>query len=724
MLRHMSLSPGFGSATLDNCEREQIHLAGSIQPHGALLVLSEPDLRVLQASANIAAFLPCSGASCVGLTLEALAPSLVPTITRQLDEKLEDIVLAVRCHGDDGTKLDALLHRPKPGLLIVELERAGPPITLAGPVEAALKALVAADSLAALCDEAAWVFRQLTGYDRVMVYRFDEEGHGAVVAEQRRADLEALLGNRYPATDIPHIARKLYERNRVRVLVDVDYTPVPVVPRLTRLQDGTESELDMSLCVLRSTSPIHLQYLKNMGVSATLVVSLMVDGRLWGLISCHHYTKRLLHFEERAVCELLAETVSTRITALEGFVQSQVELSVRRIEQRIIESITRDGDWRTCLFDGSTSLLTPLGASGAALLFEGQCLTLGDVPGTQRLREIAAWLDEHPHRAQVYSTTALGTDAPRFLPIADVASGLLATTVSNSPGEYLLWFRHEQVQDITWGGNPAEAVVVGATPGDLSPRRSFAQWHQRVEGTSQAWTQSELTAARLIGETVMDVVLQFRAVRLLIAQDQLGEVSRQVVDSEQPVLIADESGLLLMINHAFDQLLPLQRPQLAHLDDLAELFHEPHDVRRRLADLRAAHRTWRGEVLLRTGNGPDRSMLVRADPVFSAPGRALGYVLLFTDLTERKQADHARRLFQERLAGGQGAVTARLDARAGMAAQGLLASVLENAQLAALEITDGVDTGSMARRLESVRASVQRATEMLERLIRHAGQLD
>lgn len=724
MLRHLSLSPGFGSATLDTCEQEQIHLAGSIQPHGALLVLCEPELLVLQASANLQCYLPLSGSSPIGQSLAALSPSLAQAVQPQLGEALDKLVLAVRCEAADGTSLDAILHRPSPGLLIVELERAGPPIGLAGPIEAALKTIVAADSLASLCDEAAWIFRELTGYDRVMVYRFDEERHGAVISEQRRADLEALLGNHYPATDIPHIARKLYEKNRVRVLVDVGYTPVPLQPRLTPVAGGGDRELDMSLCVLRSTSPIHLQYLKNMGVSATLVVSLMVDGKLWGLISCHHYTARALHFEARAVCELLAETVSTRIAALEGFVQSQVELSVRRIEQRIIESITRDGDWRSCLFDGSTSLLSPLGASGAALLFEGQCLTVGDVPGTQKLREIAGWLDAHPHRAQVYSTTALGTDAPRFLPIADVASGLLATIVSNTPGEYLLWFRHEQVQSITWGGNPADAVVVGATPSDLSPRRSFAQWHQRVEGTAQAWTASELTAARLIGETVMDVVLQFRSVRLLIAQDQLGEVSRQVVDSDQPVLIADESGLLLMINHAFDQLLPLQRPQLAHLDDLAELFHESADVSRRLADLRRAHRTWRGEVLLRAGQGPERSLLVRADPVFSAPGRALGFVLMFTDLTSRKQADQARRLFQERIASGQGAVTARLDLRAGMAAQSLLASVLENAQLAALEITDGVDTDGMARRLESVRASTQRATDMLDRIIRHARQLD
>jgi PAS domain-containing protein len=427
------------------------------------------------------------------------------------------------------------------------------------------------------------------------------------------------------------------------------------------------------------------------------------------------------------VCDFLAEAVATRIAALESFVQSQVELSVRRIEQRIIDSISREGDWRTSLFDGSNSLLTPLGASGAALLFEGQCLTVGEVPSTQTLREIGQFLDEQAESglslSPAIATSALGIDAPRFSAIADIASGLLAVTVSSSPGEYMLWFRPEQVRTVVWGGNPADAVVVGANPSDLSPRRSFAQWHQRVEGTSAAWSPSELMAARLIGESVTDVVLQFRSVRTLIAQDQLGQVTRQVAEADQPVLIADEAGRFIVVNQAFAELLADDHAALTGFGDLPALFHEPREVRQRLNDLRSAHRTWRGEVLLRRGTKPDCAMLVRADPVFSAPDRVLGFVLLFTDLTQRKQAEQARALFQQTIASGQQAATRSLHSRAGNTAQSLLASVLENAQLAALEITDGVDASGMAKRLESVRASVQRASEMLERLLRYSDRL-
>ncbi len=725
ILSSLALSPAFGKATLENCEREQIHLAGSIQPHGALMVLHEPELTVLQASENLGVFLALQAPNWLGGSLFALAPDIADAVASLLDERLDSMPLALRVERDGAGPLDVMVHRPATGGLVVEIERAGAPISLAGSVEAGLRSIVASATLQGLCDEAAWVFRELTGYDRVMVYRFDGDGNGEVVAEQRRPDLESLLGNHYPASDIPQIARKLYIRNRVRVLADVNFKPVPIVPRHA---PDSGAEVDLSLSVLRSPSPIHVQYLANMGVSATLVVSLMVDGKLWGLIACHHYAARVVHFEGRAVSELLAEAVATRIAALESFVQSQVELAVRRLEQRIIDAISREGDWRVALFDGSRSLLTPLGATGAALLFEDECLTAGDVPSTQKLREIGQWLDEQAllgvPRSPVFATTSLATDAPRFESIIDVGSGMVAASLSASRGEYLLWFRPEQIRTVTWGGDPNQPMVVGDTTADLSPRHSFAQWHQRVEGTSTSWSAAELTAARLIGETITDVVLQFRAVRMLIAEEQLRHVTREVSESDQPVLIADEHGRLLLVNPAFQRLLPQGTEMPTHFDHLGELFHESRDVRRRLTDLRTLQRTWRGEVLLKLGEEDEQNLLVRADPVLSAPDRVLGYVVLFTDLTDRKEAERARRAFQQGIAEGQRVAASRLETQAGIAARNLLSSMLENAQLAAMEITDGVDAMGMAHRLESVRASVQRAAEMLERMIRHAGRAD
>jgi PAS domain S-box-containing protein len=713
-----SAIPAFGEADLSNCEREQIHLPASIQPHGALLVVREADFTIVQASANAARFLGLDD-DLLGQRLDRLAGNLASRIRPHLDDPLHTTPAAVRCRiGNPGRDFDGLLHRPPDGGLIVELEPPGPPLDWVPDVESALQRVGKLPSPRALSDEVARLFRDLTGYDRVMVYKFDDDGHGEVIAEQRRGDLEPLLGNRYPASDIPRIARRLYERNRVRVLVDIEYTAVPLVPRLS---PGTGRELDMSLCSLRSVSPIHLQYLRNMGVRATLVASLMVGGRLWGLIACHHYAPRRLPFEVRAVCELLAEVVSTRIAALEGFSEGQAEMSVRRLEQRMIEAISRDGDWRVALFDGTQALLQPMGASGAVLLCDGQVLTAGEVPGTQQLRDIGAWLDTR-QRAPVIATASFTVDAPQFAGLAAVAGGLVAAPVSRSPGEYLVWFRPERVRTVTWAGNPFKPVEIGADPSHLSPRRSFTQWHQLVEGTCEPWTKSDLTAARLIGETVSDVVLQFRSVRMLIAQDQLELVGRQVKLSEQPVVIADPDGRILLTNEAFQRLLPRGHAAPAELDGLLELVGDPEEVRRRLWDLLRHRRTWRGEVRMASGGGEPVPMLVRADPVFSSPDRVLGFVVLFTDLTERKAADAARRRFQDGIVEGHRMTSGRLDAKAGMVFGSLLSAVLENAQLAALEITDGVDVSRMPDMLDSVQDSVRRATEVMEHLIRHASR--
>jgi two-component system, chemotaxis family, sensor kinase Cph1 len=709
-----SQTPAFGRADLSNCEREQIQLAGSIQPHGALLVLREPDHVVVQASKNACELLGLKVV--VGRALKELDGNLLKSIAPHLRQPLRTIPVAVRCKvGYPAASFDGLLHRPPEGGLIIELEPAAPPVDLAGKLDNALQSILAASSLQNLCEEAAAFFKDITGYDRVMVYRFDDQGHGEVFSERRRPDLEPYLGNRYPASDIPQIARRLYERNRVRVLVDVDYAPVPIAPRLSPL---TGKDLDMSLCCLRSMSPIHVQYLKNMGVGATLVASLVVGGKLWGLVACHHYVPRRVQFEIRTACELLGEMIATRIAALESFAQAQAELSVRRLEQRMIEAIAREGDWRLGLFDGSQALLQPVGATGCALLFEGQVLTVGEVPGTHQLREIAEWLDKKP-RSTTIATASLGLDEPAFASLMAVAGGLLATPVSKSEGEYLLWFRPEQIRTVTWGGDPHKPMVIGEDPADLSPRRSFAKWHQVVEGTCEPWSATDITTARLVGDTVADVVVQFRSVRLLIAQDQLEQVSRQFRQSENAVIVSDPRGRILLTNEAFDRLLPAGHAHLQWLEDLAPFFAGAAVFRHNLQEILSAQRGWRGELSLIAGSAQSMSVLVRADPVFATPDRILGFVFLFSDLTDRKAAESARRRLQEGIVERNEIAGYRRDSSTDPAHRNLFSSVMENAQLAAMEITESADTAHMPELLESVRASVTRSAELLDHLIGH-----
>ena len=717
MASHSVATPAFGKADLSNCEREEIHLAGSIQPHGALLVISEPDHVVIQASANAASFLGLK--QVLGKPLADLDGDLLIRILPLLDPTSQGLPIAVRCRiGSPSREFDGLLHRPPEGGLVIELEHAGPPIDPIQQIESALQKIRTASSVRSLCDETAILFQDRTGYDRVMVYRFDDDGHGEVFSERRKTDLEAFLGNRYPASDIPQMARRLYVRTRVRVLVDVNYQPVPLEPRLSPL---TGCDLDMSLCFLRSMSPIHLQYLKNMGVGATLVVSLVVGGKLWGLVACHHYRPHFIHFELRAVCELLAEAIATRIAALESFAQSQAELFCQRLEQRMIEAVSREGDWRAAIFDTSQSILQPLAASGCALIYEGQVTATGEVPGTQEIREIATWLDHKTPRSS-FSTASLGLDEPRFAGVTQVASGIVVVAVSNNPGEYLIWFRPERVRTVTWGGDPLKPFVIGDNPLDLSPRRSFAQWHQVVEGTCEPWSPADLAAARQIGESVSDIVLQFRAVRTLIAQDQLEQFSRHVRVSDQPVIIADIDGKILLMNEAFQSFLSTDCKKLAYLSDLSGVFQQPEQFAANITELLGNRRAWRGEVMLLSEGNREKPLLLRADPVQPSRDRVLGFVLIFTDLTDRKAADEARGRFQEGIIESHRVTGVRLDSKADLVYQNLLSSVVENAQLAALEITYGVETGRIAEMLESVRNSTLRTAEVLEHLIWHSSR--
>jgi two-component system, chemotaxis family, sensor kinase Cph1 len=350
------------------------------------------------------------------------------------------------------------------------------------------------------------------------------------------------------------------------------------------------------------------------------------------------------------------------------------------------------------------------------------------VPGTQRIREIGAWLDrKRKEKAssalENFITASLTIDEPSFIDIRSVASGLIGAPLSSCPGEYLIWFRPERVTTVTWGGDPLKAVVIGDDPSDLSPRRSFAQWHQQVEGKSEPWTPAEISSARMVGETVADVALQFRAVRMVIVQNQLETISRQVIRSEQPVIIADVEGRILLLNEAFEQQLRASHPHLPHLRDLGSYFSSPAEFRRNLDDLLVNRRSWRGELQIVSKGSQPRSLMVRADPVVGPNNRVLGFVLIFSDLSDRKAAEMARTQFQEDIARGQ-RPSLRLDSSASMLYQELAASAVENAQLAALEVTHGAEITRMPEMLDSIRSSTSRTLDILEHLVWHTSHSD
>ena len=731
--------PPFGAADLTNCERELIHLAGSVQPHGALLVLREPDLVIVQASLNTGAVLGIEHARLLNQPLATLGGDAAAALARTARAAALTMPIPFRCRidgasdgasdrpDDDGRLFHAMVHRQSRSGLVVELEPAATTSASADVgaevgaevVPAALAATIQRISGAAtpamLGDAVVRSVRELTGYDRVMLYRFDADGHGAVIAEARDERLDSLLGQHYPASDIPQRARELYLRTRVRALVDVDYTPVPLVPRRAGIAG---EELDMSLCFLRSMSPLHLQYLRNMGVTATLVTSIVCEGKLWGLIACHHYATKVVPSAIRTACELLSEVVATRIAALESRAHVEAELFVRDLEQRMVLAATETGDWRRALFDDPEArLLRPLDASGAALLYEGQLLTAGEVPSAPALRGLIAWLRTHVG-AGVFESASLPKLDPAFTSLAATATGVLAVELGREDGEYLLWFRPEQVRTVTWGGDPEKAVLVGDDPRELSPRRSFAAWRQVVRDTARAWSRTERAIAEAIRESLVDMILQMRALRALIAEQQAMSALATVQHGAEPMILAGGDGHILLANDAFHRMLARPAPPLTRLDDLLRLAIDDTPLRDALHRLRMDRQPWRGEVRLTRGTGQELPVAVRADPVPGLHGGMLGYVLLFTDLRAQRETGAVRSRLERALTvshlhgqvgGARAGVTQQFDR--------LLGAILANSTAALGQLTDGSGTASTSALLRELEVTTRRAAELTAQLL-------
>ncbi|MBK7460125.1 MAG: GAF domain-containing protein [Betaproteobacteria bacterium] len=724
----MSSSPAFGQADLTNCERELIHLAGSIQPHGLLLVVREPGWRIVQASANAGVLLRRPLDSLLLASLAELGGDLETTLRRLAAAGDLREPQPLRCTlpaADGSARFEGAAHRVGADALVVELEplAAGtngadsvPPgnAVLLERVAQAVQRFSEASSVGTLADGVVRCVRDFTGYDRVMVYQFDPDGHGKIIAEARDPRLDSLLGHHYPATDIPQRARELYLRNRVRVLVDVNYEPAPLVPRLLPGGDAQGgAELDMSLSFLRSMSPLHLQYLRNMGVTGTLVVSLVREGRLWGLIACHHYAPRHVSFAVRTATELLAEVIATRIAAIENYARAQVAIQVRRLEQRLIEATSTEGDWRLALVRNPRLLQQPLQATGAALFHEGEVLTCGEVPSTPELRALMQWIDVQAGDSAPFACSAVGRDHPALASVTPTASGVLAVRLSAVRPDYLVWFRKEQLQSVTWAGDPTKPMIDN-DPLKLSPRRSFAAWSEIVRGTAAPWTAADLALASAFGDALIDIIVQVNAVRLLIAEHQLSQVRATVADSKEAVVVASAAGDAFYANAAFHRLAEREPDECRTLEALLALFAQPALVRQMMGQVRAEQRAWRGEMALLRPRGEPLPVSVRGEPVPARDGALLGFIFIFNDLSEHKRAEAARLRLESSLSRtGRGQGTPN--------GSDVLGAIIANASLAAMDIADGGAGPVVAPLLQEVEAAATRAALLYAR-IRGLGQ--
>lgn len=535
----MSHTPPASPVTLTNCDTEPIHIPGLIQPHGVLLALSPHDLTIQQISANCQELLGISAQEALGKSLGNLLEAPSAKVTLEELQKLRSsskpsYLPSVESKGNDQV-FDAIAHRSISGPIILELEPANSNAARAGIelyrlVDNSNAALQHCKTLHEMYDACARQVRTISGFDRVMIYRFNPEWHGEVIAEARREDLEPFLGLHYPASDIPVQARILYSKNRLRFIPHCSYKPSPVVPTLL---PGTQMPLDLSFSVLRSVSPIHLEYLANMGVGASMSISLMKSDRLWGLIACHNYSPRLVPYNIRTACELLGRTMSLELTTKEDQELAAYSEQMKSTRERLFDRLSSETNIHTALLSGAPNLMNFIDATGAAILVDDEIHRIGQTPGPDEMNQIAEFVQQHAEDG-IYATDAAGEKLHHGT-LDIVAAGVLGITLTSVRRLQILWFRPEQVRTVDWAGDPSKNVAKGSQGVRLSPRGSFALWKETVRGHSLPWAPSELAAAKDFRRDISTLLLG-RAEKLateLRSMQIAGERVNLMLDSER-----------------------------------------------------------------------------------------------------------------------------------------------------------------------------------------------
>jgi light-regulated signal transduction histidine kinase (bacteriophytochrome) len=512
---------------LAQCDQEPITTPERIQPFGFLLATSA-DWTIVRVSANLRDFIDVDARRVLGRKLDAV---LHPEALHQIRNRMLSLYLTrgtERLFGlplhDESTLFDVAVHQVD-GLYVFEAE----PVSSVDQMDAAtivrtgFARLTAQASLDAFHRDAARQIRAMTGFDRVMVYRFTETGAGEVIAESVARGMQSYLGLHYPASDIPRQARALYLRNPFRIIADVAASTVPLLAG----ESHAAVPLDMSFSVTRAVSPVHIDYLKNMGVAASLSISIVIDGALWGLVACHHRVARLPGFVVRTAAELLGQMYSL---ALESRLRRAADDEQRRLHEateRMVSSIVGDdalvarAEW---LQDAVHEIIA---CDGTAVSMRGVVTANGVTPAESDIEAIVKRLVELG-QTRIYSTGQLSALYPAAAAFPHLGAGMLAIPTSSSARDYLLLFRGEQLKSIAWAGNPDKAATL--VDDRISPRKSFAEFIEKVRGRSLPFTEREQRAAESVRAALIEINLRV---------SEQSEDARKRSTERQEVIIAE-----------------------------------------------------------------------------------------------------------------------------------------------------------------------------------------
>lgn len=524
---------------LTSCDREPIHIPGRIQSFGFLLALRN-DFTIVAHSANAAEFLKRS--ALIGSPLrdvfsrETLTHIRERLMLAQGPDSVERL-FAVSLR-PDMPPFDLAIHRSG-NHLVVEGEPSETDSTLNSGevVRSMLARLRNTHNFDVFCQTAARQIRWLTGFDRVMVYRFAPDGAGEVIAEAAEPTLESFLGLHYPASDIPKQARILYTRNWLRIISDIDDKPSPIEPDIL---DGTP--LDLSMSVTRAVSPIHIEYLRNMGVRASLSISILHEGKLWGLFACHHYAPRRISFERRTAAELFGQMFSWILESRERERDVAYESRARELHNKMMAQLAAGKPGPETLRDFLGELRDTITCDGVGVWLDGKATLSGSTPTVADFERLVRHL-RAMNLQDVFATNDVGKAVPRAGTLIDNAAGVLAIPVSRAAPDYLIFFRNEIARSVHWAGDPNKPVTAGPLGDRLTPRKSFELWREVVRGQSAHWTESDLRIASSLRMTLLEVIFRLT---------DAAEKERKAAQERQELLIAE-------LNHRVRNILSLIR---------------------------------------------------------------------------------------------------------------------------------------------------------------------
>ena len=527
-------------ATLVSCDSEPIHLLGAIQSIGFLLSISA-DWTIVRASSNASTFLGNSREIIGRPARDLLSADLIHDIRGRLQiasgTGIVERLLGQRL--DAGSpRYDVAVH-VSGGETVLEFEPATSdavaPLSVLRSMMARVERQISANKA---CDEAVRQVRALTQFDRVMLYRFDEDGAGDVIAESANSTVESFLGLRYPASDIPSQARALYRRNFLRIIVDVDATPVPVLPVVS--PEG--ARLDLSMSGLRSVSPIHLEYLRNMGVKASMSISIIVAGKLWGLIACHHLTPRHLGLETRSTAELFGQMFSYLLEARQREDDASYDVRAREMHNAVASAFVTSGALTKNMPGFLKRISEYIPADGIGVYHEGEVSLAGVTPTREEFIQLVRYLNTTA-AGQVFSTHYLSDLLHGALDYPMRAAGVLSIPISRVPRDYLIFFRKEVEKTLIWAGEPQKLQDVGHHGVRLTPRKSFEAWRESVRFQSARWAVGEIRAAEKLRVTLIEIVLRM---------SETAQTDRHAAQQSQELLVAE-------LNHRVRNILGLVR---------------------------------------------------------------------------------------------------------------------------------------------------------------------